>query len=238
MLNKAPVTSQASKVGDEPVVRAHRRARARRGSKPKKRHFSMLRDFTLADVITLGNGFSETATLLSVMKYLESGERQMLWLAFSFLPFAMVFDYADGKVARWRRKNSLLGAQLDSLADLVSFGVAPASLAFAVGMRGGLDAVALIYFVGCGISRLARYNATAAALSDDSGKVKYFEGTPIPTSLALVAVLAILTWRGLIGRALPLGVTEIFGLELHPLVLIYVVSGSLMISKTIHIPKI
>ena len=198
----------------------------------------MLRDFTLADVITLANGASGTSSLLSVLAYVSGKDAKYLWLAFAFLPFAMVFDYLDGRVARWRRKNSLLGAQLDSLADLVSFGVAPAALAYAVGMRGGLDAVVLVYFVCCGISRLARYNATAAALSDESGKVRYFEGTPIPTSLALVLVLAILAYRARIGPALPLGVVEAWGLSLHPLVGIYFLSGSAMISKTLHIPKI
>lgn len=197
----------------------------------------MLREFTLADVITLGNGFAGTGAIFAVMQYLVTGQRAMLWYAFGALPFAMVFDYLDGKVARWRRKVSLLGAQLDSLADLVSFGVAPAALAFAVGMRGGLDAVVLIYFVSCGISRLARYNATAAALSDESGKVKYYEGTPIPTSMLLVALLAVLFWRGATHASLPLGAVSIAGLTLHPLVLIYFVSGSAMISKNLRIPK-
>jgi CDP-diacylglycerol--serine O-phosphatidyltransferase len=203
-----------------------------------RRHFTMLREFSLADVITLANGFSGTGSVLSTMKYLVSRDPRFLWLAFGLLPFAMVFDYLDGRVARWRRKNSLLGADLDSLADLVSFGVAPAVLAFGVGLRGGLDALVLIYFVGCGISRLARYNATAAAMSDESGKVPYFEGTPIPTSLVLVLVLAVLTWQGRIGPALPGGLFELGGLTFHPLTLIYFVSGTLMISKTLRIPKI
>ncbi len=131
----------------------------------------------------------------------------------------------------------MLGQELDSLADAVSFGVAPAALAFAVGMRGGWDAAVLLYFVGCGISRLARYNATASTLSDDSGKVKYFEGTPIPTSLALVLVLAILFWKGLTGDALPFGVWDLGPFQLHPLSLMYFASGSAMISKTLRIPK-
>jgi len=198
----------------------------------------MLREFSLADVITLANGFSGTASILAAMKYLDVHDARLLWAAFAFLPFAALFDYLDGRVARWRRKNSLLGADLDSLADLVSFGVAPAALAFAVGMRGGVDALVLVYFVGCGISRLARYNATAAALSDESGKVAYFEGTPIPTSLGLVLVLAVLTWQRRTGAALPFGAVDLGGFAFHPLVLIYLVSGSLMISKTLRIPKI
>jgi CDP-diacylglycerol--serine O-phosphatidyltransferase len=131
----------------------------------------------------------------------------------------------------------MLGQELDSLADLVSFGVAPAVLAFGLGMRGGWDAVGLVYFVACGISRLARYNATASSLSDETGKVAYFEGTPIPTSLAIVALLGALAAYDRIGLALPGGQFELGPFVLHPLVLIYVVSGSAMISKTLRIPK-
>jgi CDP-diacylglycerol--serine O-phosphatidyltransferase len=104
-------------------------------------------------------------------------------------------------------------------------------------MRGGWDALALVYFVGCGISRLARYNATAAQLSDESGKVKYYEGTPIPTSLLIVLVLAVFTARGLVHERLPLGTVSLGPFVWHPLVLLYVVSGSAMISKTLRIPK-
>jgi CDP-diacylglycerol--serine O-phosphatidyltransferase len=197
----------------------------------------MLRDFTLADVITLSNGALGTASVLFCLEFLVSGARNWLWSAFGVLPAAMVADYMDGKVARWRRKGSLLGAQLDSLADLVSFGVAPAVIAFSVGMRGALDLAVLILFVGCGISRLARYNATAAELADESGKVRYYEGTPIPTSLVLVAILAVLAGIGRTGASLPFGEVELFGVVWHPLSLMYLVSGGAMISKTLRIPK-
>src|SRR6185369_4769822 len=79
--------------------------------------------------------------------------------------------------------------ELDSLADVISFGVAPAVIGYGCGMQGLYDRVVLAYFVACGVSRLARYNVTAEALSGDEGKVKYFEGTPIPTSLLLVALM-------------------------------------------------
>jgi CDP-diacylglycerol---serine O-phosphatidyltransferase len=140
-------------------------------------------------------------------------------------------------VARWRQRSSLLGADLDSLADVISFGMAPSALAFAVGMRGALDVVVLLYFVACGISRLARFNATATALADESGKVKYFEGTPIPSSVLLVLVLAVLYALGKLGANLWLGAWTIGGLVLHPLVLLYALSGSAMIS-TMRVPKI
>ena len=94
------------------------------------------------------------------------------------------------------------GRELDSLADVISFGVAPAALGFAAGLQGGWDWVALIYFVCCGVGRLARFNVTAETLSEGSGKVAYFEGTPIPTSVVLTAVLAYAAWQGRIGADL------------------------------------
>jgi len=213
-----------------------KREKARR-QKVKQRRFSMIRDFQLADVVTLLNGFAGMGAVLATMKFLAEGTPGFLWLAFALLPCALIFDVADGRIARWRRKSSPLGQELDSLADLVSFGVAPASLAFALGMQGGWDAAVLIYFVACGISRLARYNTTAAALADQAGKVKYFEGTPIPSSLLLVALLAILAANGLFGARLPLGEVLVGPWRFHPLVLLYALSGSAMISKTLRILK-
>jgi CDP-diacylglycerol--serine O-phosphatidyltransferase len=204
---------------------------------PRRRRFSMIRDFTLADIITLANGFAGTGAILFALKYLDTRNLLLLWLAFALLPLAAFFDYVDGRVARWRQQHTPLGAQLDSLADLISFGVAPAVLAFAVGMRGGWDALILVYFVACGLSRLARYNVTSVALADQKGKVPYFEGAPIPTSMLLVALLAVLLWQGRTHAALPLGSLQVGPLELHPLVLAYLVSGSAMISKTLRIPK-
>jgi CDP-diacylglycerol--serine O-phosphatidyltransferase len=171
------------------------------------------------------------------MQYLVTAHNGWLVVSMALLPIALVFDFADGRVARWRRRSSLLGADLDSLADVISFGMAPAALGFAAGLRGALDVIVLLYFVACGISRLARFNATADALSDDSGKVKYFEGTPIPTSVALVVLIALLFSQGRIGADLWMGAWDIGGLTLHPLVLIYALSGSAMIS-TIRVPKI
>ena len=101
---------------------------------------------------------------------------------------ALTFDVIDGRVARWRQQSSALGRELDSLADVISFGVAPAIIAYGCGMQGFYDLIILFYFVACGVSRLARYNVTAEAFSEGSGKVKYFEGTPIPTSVTLVAL--------------------------------------------------
>ncbi|MEO7597556.1 MAG: CDP-alcohol phosphatidyltransferase family protein [Opitutus sp.] len=203
----------------------------------KPRRFSMIRSFVLADFLTLGNGFCGSGSVLAAMQYLVTGEGSWYVTAMALLPVALIFDFADGRVARWRRHSSFLGADLDSLADVISFGMAPAALGFAAGLRGALDVVILLYFVGCGISRLARFNATSDALSDESGKVKYFEGTPIPTSVALVLVLAVLYFQDRIGAQLWLGSWEVGDLVLHPLALMFAMSGSAMIS-TIRVPKI
>lgn len=203
---------------------------------PGKVPFSMIRTFVLADVITLGNAFCGTGAILASMAFVRAEERSAALTAFILLPVALICDVLDGSVARWRRKSSPLGGDLDSLADVVSFGVAPAALGFALGMRGGLDGLALCYFVACGISRLARFNVTASALSDGTGKVKYYEGTPIPTSLLLVLVLGIAYSQGATGDALWFGAHTLGPFVFHPLVAMYLVSGSLMIS-TLRIPK-
>lgn len=205
----------------------------------KKKHFSMLREFALADLITLGNASCGTASIFLALNYAVQPEQTAyIWVAFLLLPIALVLDFLDGYVARWRKKQSMLGADLDSLSDIVSFGVAPAVLAWALGMRGGLDMAVLIFFVACGISRLARYNATAGLLTDHtSGKVKYYEGTPIPTSIILVIVLMVAFTQGAVGEHFWFGQTRLLGMGWHPLSLMYLASGCAMISGTLRIPK-
>jgi CDP-diacylglycerol--serine O-phosphatidyltransferase len=110
-------------------------------------------------------------------------------------------------------------------------------MAFAAGLRGGWDALLLVYFVGCGISRLARYNVSATAAAAASTKVTFFEGFPIPSSLLLVAVLAVLAATGRWQEQLPFGAITILGLTLHPLALLFGLHGSAMVSKTLRIPK-
>ena len=203
----------------------------------KQRHFSMLRDFHLADWFTLANAFCGTGAIFAAMRFLQEGVVRDLLVGMALIPLAFVFDALDGRIARWRKVASTLGRELDSLADVISFGVAPAALGYACGMQGGWDWVVLSYFVGCGVSRLARYNVTAEQLSGDEGKVRYFEGTPIPTSVVIVFLLAIAAAAGAIGPDLWLGMVQVGPWQLHPLVLVYALSGSLMISKTLRIPK-
>ncbi|TKS54222.1 CDP-diacylglycerol--serine O-phosphatidyltransferase [Luteimonas yindakuii] len=204
---------------------------------PRSRHFSMLREFHLADWFTLANAFCGTGAIFAAMRFLQDGVVRDLMIGMALIPLAFVFDALDGRVARWRKVASTLGRELDSLADVISFGVAPAALAYACGLQGGWDWMVLSYFVACGVSRLARYNVTAEQLAGEEGKVRHFEGTPIPTSLVLVIVLAVAAWQGRIGDAIWLGQWQLGPWELHPLVLMFALSGTLMISKTLRIPK-
>lgn len=204
---------------------------------PRGRHFSMLRGFHLADWFTLANALCGTWAVFAAMRFLQRGDPVDLMLGMSLVPLAFVFDALDGRVARWRKVASTLGRELDSLADVISFGVAPAAIGYACGLQGGWDWLVLGYFVACGVSRLARYNVTAELLAGDEGKVKYFEGTPIPTSMFIVLGLAVLAWQGRLGDALWLGAWQLGPWELHPLSLVYALSGTLMISRTLRIPK-
>jgi CDP-diacylglycerol--serine O-phosphatidyltransferase len=202
-------------------------------------HFTMIRTFHLADWFTIANAFCGMGAVLAAMSFLTHAQPGGLYIAAVLIPVAAVFDVLDGRIARWRKSQSALGRELDSLADAISFGVAPAAMAFAAGLDSFWDCLVLIYFVACGVSRLARYNITAEALAEDaSGKVKYFEGTPIPTSVLLVAMLAFAAWRGRIGGDIWFGSYALGPWQIHPLVALFALSGSLMISKTIRIPKL
>jgi len=198
---------------------------------------SFVRGLHLSDVLTFANGLGGVGALLSVLAYMADPQPSRLLFALALFPFCLVMDFLDGRVARARGKSSALGAQLDSLSDAVAFGVAPAAIGFAAGLRGGADALALLFFVGCALGRLARYNATAHLLSDDTGKVRYFEGVPVTGSGVLAATLALCVLTGHLGANLPLGAWTLGPVVLHPLALAYVAVGSAMISKRLRVPK-
>ncbi len=196
----------------------------------------MIREFQLADWFTLANAVSGTGALFSMLTYLQTHDVKHVYFACGMVLAALVFDVLDGRVARWRQKSSGLGRELDSLADIISFGVAPAVIAYGCGMQGLYDRIVLTFFVACGVSRLARYNVTADALSAEDGKVKYFEGSPIPTSLLLVMMMFLAASQGALQESLWFGKIMFAGFTLHPLVLLFALSGSLMISR-IRFPK-
>lgn len=196
-----------------------------------RKHFSMIRSFHLADLITIGNGCCGMGAVFQAMRFLREQAPMHIYIAAALIPLAIVLDVLDGRVARWRQRQSAMGREMDSLADIISFGVAPATIAYAAGLRTGLDQAMLMFFTVCGLSRLARYNITAEELAGESGKVAYYEGTPIPTSiLPLTILVGAYHW----GHLLPV---SIHGVRFHLVSLLFVVSGSLMVSKTLHLPK-
>jgi CDP-diacylglycerol--serine O-phosphatidyltransferase len=196
-----------------------------------RRHFSMIRSFHLADFLTLANGLCGVGAVFQAMAFLMTGARWRLYAAALLVPVAFVLDVFDGRVARWRHETSALGREMDSLADVISFGVAPACIAFAAGVDTALDQLILLYFVGCGLSRLARFNITADSLSDAAGKVTSFEGTPIPISVVPLGLLMLAFHRD---QLYPM---RLVGLDFHLVGVLFLISGSLMISKTLRIPK-
>jgi CDP-diacylglycerol--serine O-phosphatidyltransferase len=191
----------------------------------------MIRAFHLADLFTIANGFCGVSAIFEAMTFLSTRDPRHLYLAALLIPVALVLDVLDGRIARWRHTASPMGRELDSLADVVSFGVAPAAIAFAAGVNTPSDQVILLFFAGCGVSRLARYNVTAEQLSGRESQVEYFEGTPIPTSIVPLGVLILAFYNGNLYRV------DLLGVEWHLITLLFLASGSLMISKTLRIPK-
>lgn len=119
----------------------------------------------------------------SIMLSVSEKENSFIYAAY-FLVLAAIFDGLDGKVARLVNGTSDFGIQLDSLCDLVSFGVAPAILMYEWVLK-PLDRVgvmAVFLFVACGALRLARFNVQAGKISN-----AYFVGLPIPGAAAFIA---------------------------------------------------
>ena len=141
--------------------------------------------YILPNLLTTGNLLCGFWAIISVF------QEQYYYAAVAIL-LASVFDAFDGKVAKLSGATSKFGMQYDSLADLVSFGIAPALLAFSWALRpyGKFGWLAAFTFVACGAIRLARYNVMASA-----GETKYFKGCPIPVAAAMIALTILLYLR-------------------------------------------
>ena len=117
--------------------------------------------------------------------------------ALFMLFLACLCDTFDGRVARSNlnrtEKQKFYGIQLDSLCDLVSFGVTPCFIAFSFGFRGVLDIIIYCLFIVCGAIRLAYFNPLANEPSANPKKNKGFRGLPIPMSCPLMTLLFMLT---------------------------------------------
>ena len=167
--------------------------------------------YILPNLFTTGNLFCGFWSIISVF------DDKFFYAAVAIL-LASVFDALDGKVARLSGATSKFGVQYDSLADLVSFGIAPALLAFSWALRpyGRFGWLAAFLFVVCGALRLARFNVQTA-----SGEVKYFKGLPIPAAASMIA-LTILLYLHL--------AEKVWGKDIVILVMIYILAF-LMVSN-------
>jgi CDP-diacylglycerol--serine O-phosphatidyltransferase len=141
--------------------------------------------YILPNLLTTGNLLAGFWAIISVFQ-------ERFYFAAVAILLAAVFDEFDGKVAKLSGTTSKFGMQYDSLADLVSFGVAPALLAFSWALRpyGKFGWLAAFLFVACGAIRLARYNVLASA-----GETKYFKGLPIPVAAAMIAFTILLYFQ-------------------------------------------
>lgn len=204
------------------------------------RHFNLIRNLHLADYITLLNGFCGFFSIISCLRYTKTNQEHYIQRSLLFILFGGIFDFLDGRVARLRKKASLLGQELDSLSDLLSFGVAPATIGFTIGLETTMDVLCLSFFVLCGLSRLARFNITVNKIPHDkNGKSKYFEGLPIPTSLILVISMAILVHFNKINENILFGIIgENSWGGFHCISLIFVLHGCAFISKSLKVPKL
>lgn len=137
--------------------------------------------YLIPNLLTTGNLFSGLFSILAVFN------ANYIAAAIAIL-VAVVFDMLDGKSARWTNSTSQFGVEYDSLADLVSFGVAPGLLIYswALSTHGMMGSAVMFAFVACGALRLARYNVMSS-----SGESKYFTGLPIPAAASVVATLVI-----------------------------------------------
>ena len=178
---------------DRPVLRARKQARFRRGM------------YLLPSLFTVGNiaagYFSITQTIAAIG---SNGDARLHldWAAILIL-FAIPFDALDGRIARMTNTTSDFGKELDSLADVITFGVAPSLLAYIWGFRFLPESVnshlrsdllhagafiCFLFLIG-GASRLARFNISHDAQPRNPGRPgrKYFVGMPIPAAAGLLA---------------------------------------------------
>jgi CDP-diacylglycerol--serine O-phosphatidyltransferase len=150
---------------------------------PKRRRLRGV--YILPNLFTSGNlfcGFFATVAAIDD-RYIHASIAILL---------AGVFDVLDGKIARLSGANSRFGIEYDSLADLISFGLAPALLAFSWALEpyGRVGWLAAFLFVACGALRLARFNVQTSSMEN-----KFFIGLPIPAAACMIALTVLLHHR-------------------------------------------
>ena len=163
---------------------------------PDDSEAARLKIYFLPNLLTAGNLFCGFVALTKIVEADPLGDAYygQIKLALAFILLACIFDLFDGRVARWGGAESPFGREFDSLADLISFGVAPAFLVHRIVLRDVFVQhpelgwfIASIYLI-CGAFRLARFNVLSM---HPGGGGKEFVGFPIPSAAALVASLTL-----------------------------------------------
>ena len=170
---------------------------------PKRRRLSKGM-YILPSLFTAGNMAAGYYAILQIM-HASASEYWHLDYAAIAIGFAVLFDGLDGRIARMTGTSSDFGRELDSLADVITFGVAPALLAWTWGFHlmppvsltdwhiklTQLGAIASFLFLMAGASRLARFNITTNPQPSNPGRPgkKYFVGMPIPAGAGVVAAV-------------------------------------------------
>jgi CDP-diacylglycerol--serine O-phosphatidyltransferase len=169
-------------------------------NEPENGEPSRLKIYFLPNLLTAANlfcGFVALTKIVGLEKTeMESGQFEQIYKALGFILLACIFDLFDGRIARMGGRESPFGREFDSLADLISFGVAPAFLVHRVVLKDVFVNhpefgwfIASIYLI-CGAFRLARFNCLSAMAGGGGGKE--FLGFPIPSAAGLVASLTML----------------------------------------------
>lgn len=153
--------------------------------------------YLLPNLMTAGNlfcGFAAVLRIIEASLLVASGQSAgtLYHEAIAFILGACVFDLLDGRLARLGGHESIFGREFDSLADIVSFGVAPALLVYQIVLRDFQKTgwIIAFFFLLCGALRLARFNCTTAAPGDKPDRD--FQGFPIPAAAGLIASLTLL----------------------------------------------
>lgn len=153
------------------------------------------RIYVLPTMMTAGNILSGFVAILQIFKGREGEITEHYYWAIIAILAACLFDVLDGRVARLGGQESPFGRELDSIADIVSFGVAPALLVHDIVLKdietpAGLGWLIASAYLVCGALRLARFNCLAA--SDSKTNSKHFRGCPIPAAAGVIASLTLL----------------------------------------------
>lgn len=164
---------------------------------PKESPEGKIKIYFLPNLLTAGNLICGFVALTKIVEAdLSTGDFKPIKMALGFILLACIFDLFDGRVARMGGVESPFGREFDSLADLISFGTAPAFLVHRVVLKDVFSGhpewgwfIASIYLI-CGAFRLARFNCLAAMA--EGGGSKDFLGFPIPSAAGLVASLTLL----------------------------------------------